>query len=86
MNGIASNMIAAMTERRDDDSSYQFYEDYDEIDKDYISDEQAAIIASKKAVRIVMLTFICIYHHIVNEIIYLVIVFGIRVQYVLINV
>lgn len=75
-----------MTERRDDDSSYQFYEDYDKIDKDYISDEQAAIIASKKAVRIVLLTFICIYHHDVNEIIYLVIVFGIRVQYVLINV
>ena len=48
--GITNILEASMVEPRDDDNTYQFYDDYSEEDEDYITFEQAHIIEQKKAV------------------------------------
>ena len=49
--GITNILEASMDEPRDDDNTYQFYDDYSNEDEDYnITFEQAHIIEQKKAV------------------------------------
>lgn len=50
LNGITNILNASMILPRDDDHTYQFYDDYSEDDEEYITYEQALIIAGKEAV------------------------------------